>query len=62
MGLAILSAHALGEHLVDQSLTVLDVSSFPVHSSWYIVYLKGKRLSPVATSFLEYLQAYALII
>ena len=59
MGLAILSAHALGEHLVDQSLTVLKVSSFPVHSSWYIVYLKGKRLSPVATSFLEYLQAHA---
>lgn len=59
MGLAILSTHALGEHLVDQSLTVLNVSSFPVHSSWYIVYLKGKKLSPVASSFLEYLQSHA---
>ena len=59
MGLAVLSRHALGEHLVDEALAVLDVDSFPIQSSWYIVYLQGKRLSPLAQAFLQYLSAHA---
>jgi len=59
MGLAVLSRHALGEHLVDEALAVLDVDGFPIQSSWYIVYLQGKRLSPLAQAFLQYLSAHA---
>lgn len=59
MGLAVLSKHALGEHLVDESLTVLNVIGFPIHSSWFIVHPQGKRLSPIATAFLQYLNAMA---
>jgi LysR family transcriptional regulator, low CO2-responsive transcriptional regulator len=59
MGLAILSQHALGAHLVDESLTILKVSGFPIHSNWFIVHPKGKRLSPVAAEFLRYLQEHA---
>ncbi|MBC3935722.1 LysR family transcriptional regulator [Undibacterium sp. CY7W] len=57
MGIAVLSQHALGEHLVDESLLELPVAGFPIHSNWYIVYPKGKRLTPVAQKFLSYLQA-----
>ena len=60
MGLAVLSRHALGEHLADQSLTVLDVEGFPIHANWFVVYLQGKRLSPAASAFLDYLDAHAL--
>jgi len=59
MGLTILSRHALGEHLIDQNLTVLDVVDFPIMSNWYIVYLQGKRLSPIAANFLGYLNQHA---
>ncbi len=60
MGLAVLSRHALGEHLAEQSLTILDVEGFPIHANWFIVYLQGKRLSPAASAFLDYLDAHAL--
>ncbi|CAN5739144.1 LysR family transcriptional regulator [soil metagenome] len=59
LGLAVVSQHALGDHLLDQSLTVLDVEGFPIHSSWYTVYVQGKRLSPIAKAFLDYLSAQA---
>jgi hypothetical protein len=41
MGLTVLSRPALGVHTMDRSLTVLDVVVFPIHSNWFIVYLKG---------------------
>ncbi|PXX40195.1 LysR family transcriptional regulator [Undibacterium pigrum] len=59
MGLTILSRHALGDHLKDQNLTVLDVQDFPIMSNWYIVHLQGKRLSPIASNFLGYLSQHA---
>ncbi len=58
MGLAVLSQHALGGHTVDQSLNILNVKSFPIHSNWYLVHLHGKRLSPTALAFLEFLHAH----
>lgn len=59
LGLTVLSTHSLGEHLVDQSLAVLDTASFPVQSNWFIVRLKGKRLSPIAQAFMDYLSSRA---
>lgn len=55
LGLAVLSQHALGEHLVDDSLVVLNVASFPIQTNWYVVHLQGKRLSPIASAFMQYL-------
>lgn len=51
LGLAVLSTHSLGEHMADDALVTLDVAGFPVLSSWFTVYLKGKRLSPTAQAF-----------
>jgi DNA-binding transcriptional LysR family regulator len=55
LGLTVLSTHALGEHLVDDSLVVLKVAGFPIHSHWFVVTRKGKRVSPVAHAFMHYL-------
>ena len=59
MGVAVLSRHALGEHLADESLAILDIEDFPIHASWYIVHPRGKRLSPIAAVFQEHLVAQA---
>ena len=55
LGLAVLSTHSLGEHMADDLLVTLDVAGFPIQSNWYIVQLKGKRLSPTAQAFLRHL-------
>ena len=55
MGIAVLSSHAIGTHLMEEALTVLPVVGFPIHTNWYIVTLEGKRLSPAATAFLQFL-------
>jgi DNA-binding transcriptional LysR family regulator len=62
MGLAILSRHALGEHLIDESLCVLEVEDFPIHSNWYSVIPQGKRLSPSAQAFLDYLHSQTEVV
>ena len=59
MGLAVISRHALGPHLEDEQLTELDVAGFPIHSSWSIIYPRGKRLSPIAGEFLRFLEGGA---
>lgn len=57
LGLSVLSRHTL---LTDNSdLTVLDVEDFPIEREWFIVYLAGKQLSVVASTFLDYLQRAA---
>lgn len=59
MGLAVLSRHALGEHPEADGLSVLDIHGFPIPSHWYIVHLRGKRLSPIAEVFRKHLTAQA---
>ncbi len=55
LGVAVLSAHALGEGTALDEIATLDVQGFPVHSQWHVVYPKGKRLSPIASVFREQL-------
>jgi DNA-binding transcriptional LysR family regulator len=57
LGLAVLSTHALGEHLVDESLVILNAKTFPIESQWFTVHLRGKRLPPIAQAFMRYLDA-----
>ena len=58
LGLSVLSRHALTAETVGE-LTVLDVEEFPIPRQWYVVYLAGKQLSVVASTFLDYLQSEA---
>lgn len=56
MGLAVVSRHALATPVPDQRLIELPVVGFPVQSSWWTLYPRGKRLSPLATVFLEHIE------
>ncbi|MDH5485192.1 MAG: LysR substrate-binding domain-containing protein [Gammaproteobacteria bacterium] len=55
LGLAILSLHSLRLEQAAHKLVVLDVEGFPVRRRWYAVHLKGKKLSLVARTFLDYI-------
>ncbi len=56
LGLGIVSRHALAAEPVSEGLAVLQVEGFPVQTSWWTLYRKGKKLPPVAGAFLQHLQ------
>lgn len=59
LGLSVLSAYALAADPADQGLAVLPVRGTPILSRWQVVHPLGKKLSPLARSFLAFLQARA---
>jgi len=63
LGLGIVSAHTLELELETQRLKILDVEAFPIQRYWYILQRKGKRLSPAAIAFKQFVleQAAAFI-
>lgn len=54
LGLGIVSIHTLALELELGCIAVLDVESFPIIRHWYVVHRAGKRLSPVAQAFRDF--------
>jgi len=54
LGLGIVSMHTLELELETKRLTVLDARAFPILRHWYVVHREGKRLSPVARAFKDF--------
>lgn len=54
LGLGIVSIHTLTLELETGRLAILDAHSFPILRHWYIVHRQGKRLSPAAQAFRQY--------
>lgn len=59
LGCAVISHHALMGDGADEGVARVRVAGFPIRSQWFIVTLRGKKLSPVAAVFRQYLQAAA---
>lgn len=55
LGLSILPLTCMDLELATGRLVILDVRSFPLLRRWNAAYLKGKTLSKVARTFLDYL-------
>lgn len=55
LGIAILSLHSVRLEREVGKLAVLDVEGFPLTRRWYVVHLKGRKLSLVARTFLDYI-------
>jgi len=51
LGLSVVSLHTIELELAAQKLVTLDVDGFPLERQWYLVYRRGKRLSPAARAF-----------
>ena len=54
LGLSVLSLHTLSLEGIDGPVAILDVEGFPILRNWYIVHPKGKELSLVAKTFLDF--------
>jgi len=59
MGLGVVSTHTIELEVETGRLIVLDVEGFPLKRHWYMVYRKGKRLSPAARAFHDFVLAEA---
>ena len=55
LGLGVVSLHTVQAELAAESLTVLDVQGFPLRRQWYLVQRQGKRPSPAAQAFAEFI-------
>jgi len=55
LGLSVLSLHSIELERSMKKLTVLDVEGFPLQRRWYAVHLKGRKLSLVSQTFLNYI-------
>lgn len=61
LGLALLSRSTLNHDPGQEGLAVLNVEGFPVMRAWYVVRQKGKQMSVVAGTFLEFLREHLQI-
>jgi LysR family transcriptional regulator, low CO2-responsive transcriptional regulator len=55
MGLSFISSHTIGLEAETGKLAVLDVVGLPVVRDWYVIHLRERILSPIASAFRAYL-------
>lgn len=58
LGLSVSSVHSIGLEGPDGPVAILDVEGFPIIRHWFIVHPKGKELSLVAQTFLDFAVDY----
>ena len=54
LGVGVVSLHTVQAELSARRLCVLDVQGFPLRRQWYLVQRRGKRLSPAAQAFVQF--------
>ncbi len=54
LGLGVVSLHTVQAELASGQLCVLDVQGFPLKRQWFLVQREGKRLSPAAQAFAQF--------
>ena len=56
LGLSVLSRHTLSMEGAQGPLSILDVKGFPLSWQWHIAHNKGKHLSVIAETFLNFIK------
>lgn len=56
LGYSIMPLIGIKNELMNQQLQIIPVKGFPIKSTWYLIWLMGKKLSPVATAYLNYVK------
>ena len=59
LGLGIVALHTVKLELEAKNLVILNVENFPLERHWHLVSRKGRRLSPAAVEFQEFILASA---
>jgi DNA-binding transcriptional LysR family regulator len=56
LGYSIMPFIGIRKEIVSNELQIIPIKGLPLKTTWNLIWLKGKKLSPTAASFLEYLQ------
>ena len=56
LGISIMPLIGLKNELENGKIKIIDTKGLPILTSWRIIWLKGKKLSPVAAAFLNYIK------
>ncbi|MEY3421762.1 MAG: hypothetical protein RIR48_2058 [Bacteroidota bacterium] len=56
MGISILPLIGMKNQLLDGSLQIIPISGLPLETTWRLVWLKEKALSPAARTFIKYIE------
>ena len=54
LGLSVVSLHTIELELATGKLVILEAEGFPLERQWFLVYRRGRRLSPAARAFREF--------
>jgi len=58
LGCSIMPLIGIKHELNNQDLKIIPFSTLPIETSWYLIWLKGKNLSPAARFYLKYLKEH----
>lgn len=56
LGYSIMPLIGIKNELINKQLQLISVKGFPIKSTWYLIWHKGKKLSPVAAAYLNYIK------
>jgi len=56
LGYSIMPLIGIKNELMNHQLQIIPVKGFPIKSTWYLIWLMGKKLSPVANAYLNYVK------
>lgn len=57
LGYSIMPLIGIGNELEKGDLRIVPVKGFPIRSTWKLIWLKNKKLSPVASAYIKFIQA-----
>ena len=56
LGFSVMPLIGIKNELHDQELQIIPIKGMPIKTTWSLIWLKGKKHSPVSASYLEYLK------
>lgn len=56
LGYSIMPLIGLRNELINKQLQIIPMKGLPIKTTWHLIWLKGKKHSPVAKAFLQYLK------
>jgi DNA-binding transcriptional LysR family regulator len=56
LGYSILPLIGIQNELYNGSLKIIPVNNFPINSQWHLIWLKEKKFSPVAQTYIEFIK------
>ena len=57
LGYSIMPLIGIKNELLNKDVQIIKVKGFPIESTWRLIWLKNKKLSPIALAFLNYLKS-----